>query len=101
MKGNIINKKIVDNLVSRTDVVINFAAESHVDRSISDPRPFIDSNIVGMYSILEAIKKHKKKLIQISTDEVLEVSSQIVRMRNFHLILPALMQHQRHQQRCW
>ena len=70
VKGNIINKKIVDNLVSRTDVVINFAAESHVDRSISDPRPFIDSNIVGMYSILEAIKKHKKKLIQISTDEV-------------------------------
>lgn len=62
MKGNIINKKIVDNLVSRTDVVINFAAESHVDRSISDPRPFIDSNIVGMYSILEAIKKHKKKI---------------------------------------
>ena len=70
VKDNIINKKIVDNLVSRTDVVINFAAESHVDRSISDPRPFIDSNIVGMYSILEAIKKHKKRLIQISTDEV-------------------------------
>jgi len=70
VKGNIINKKIVDNLVSRTDVVINFAAESHVDRSISDPRPFIDSNVVGVYSILEAIKKHKKRLIQISTDEV-------------------------------
>ena len=70
VKGNIINKKIVDNLISRTDVVINFAAESHVDRSISDPKPFIDSNIVGVYSILEAIKKHKKKLIQISTDEV-------------------------------
>ena len=70
VKGNIINKKIVDNLVSRTDVVINFAAESHVDRSISDPKPFIDSNIVGVYSILEAIKKHKKKMIQISTDEV-------------------------------
>ena len=70
VKDNIINKKIVDNLISRTDVVINFAAESHVDRSISDPRPFIDSNIVGMYSILEAIKKHKKRVIQISTDEV-------------------------------
>ena len=70
VKDNIINKKIVDNLISRTDVVINFAAESHVDRSISDPRPFIDSNVVGMYSILEAIKKHRKRLIQISTDEV-------------------------------
>ena len=70
VKGDIINKKIVDNLVSRTDIVINFAAESHVDRSISYPRPFIDSNIIGVYSILEAIKKHKKRLIQISTDEV-------------------------------
>ena len=70
VKGNIVDKKIVDDLVSRVDAVINFAAESHVDRSISDPRPFIDSNIVGMYSVLEAIKKHKKRLIQISTDEV-------------------------------
>ncbi len=70
VKGNIINKKIVDKLISKTDAVINFAAESHVDRSISDPKPFIDSNIVGMYSILEAIKKHEKRLIQISTDEV-------------------------------
>src|SRR3989338_5595752 len=70
VKGNIINKKIVDNLVSRTDVIINFAAESHVDRSISDPKPFIDSNIYGTYVLLEAIRKYKKKLIQISTDEV-------------------------------
>jgi dTDP-glucose 4,6-dehydratase len=70
IKGNIINKKLIDKLVSRSDVVFNFAAESHVDRSITDPKPFIDSNILGVYTILEAIRKHKKKLIQISTDEV-------------------------------
>lgn len=70
VKGNINNRHIIDKIVSKSDVVINFAAESHVDRSISDPKPFVDSNIIGVYSILEAIRKHKKKLIQISTDEV-------------------------------
>ena len=66
VRGNITNKKIIDKLVSRSDLVINFAAESHVDRSISDPLPFINSNIHGVYTILEAIRKYKKRLIQIS-----------------------------------
>lgn len=70
VRGNITNRKLVDKLISKSDVVINFAAESHVDRSISDPKPFIDSNIYGTYVLLEAVRKHKKKLIQISTDEV-------------------------------
>ena len=70
VKGNITDKKLVDRLMSKSDIVINFAAESHVDRSISDPKPFIDSNIIGVHTILEAIRKHKKKMIQISTDEV-------------------------------
>ncbi len=70
VKGNITNKKTIEKLVSGSDVVINFAAESHVDRSISDPLPFINSNIHGVYTILEAVRKYKKKLIQISTDEV-------------------------------
>lgn len=70
VKGNITDKKLVDNLISKSDIVVNFAAESHVDRSISNPRPFIDSNIIGVYTILEAIRKHKKRMIQISTDEV-------------------------------
>ena len=70
IKGNITNRKLVEKLVSRNDVVINFAAESHVDRSISNPNPFIKSNVLGTYTLLEAIRKHKKKLIQISTDEV-------------------------------
>lgn len=70
VKGNITNKSLVDRLVAKSDIVVNFAAESHVDRSITNPKPFIDSNIIGTYTILEAIRKYKKKLIQISTDEV-------------------------------
>ncbi len=68
--GNITNQKLMDELISHTDVVFNFAAESHVDRSITNPKPFMDSNFMGVYTILESIRKYKKKLIQISTDEV-------------------------------
>ena len=70
IKGNINNKKIVEKLINNCDVVFNFAAESHVDRSIDDPKPFLDSNIFGVYTILEAIRKYDKKLIHVSTDEV-------------------------------
>ena len=70
VKANINNQKKINELVSKNDIVVNFAAESHVDRSISNPKPFIDSNINGVYSILEAIRKYDKKLVQISTDEV-------------------------------
>ncbi len=70
VKGNITNQKLMDNLISKVDLVVNFAAESHVDRSINNPKPFIQSNIFGVYTILESVKKFNKKLIQISTDEV-------------------------------
>jgi len=70
IKGNITNQKIVDSLISKVDIVFNFAAESHVDRSIVNPKPFINSNIIGAYTILESVRKFKKKLIHISTDEV-------------------------------
>ena len=70
VKGNINDSKIVDNLVSKCDAVINFAAESFVDRSIADAKPFLQSNIDGVFTILESIKKYKKKFLQISTDEV-------------------------------
>ena len=70
IKGNITDQNLMDELISKHDVVINFAAESHVDRSISNPKPFLETNIFGVYSILESIRKFKKKLIQISTDEV-------------------------------
>lgn len=70
VKANINNKLIIEKLIKNNDIVINFAAESHVDRSISHPRDFINSNYLGVFNILENIKKYKKKLIQVSTDEV-------------------------------
>jgi len=70
VKGNINNKITIEKLIQKSDIVFNFAAESHVDRSISNPKAFINSNFVGVFNILEAVKKYKKKLIQISTDEV-------------------------------
>ena len=64
------NQKLVDNLAKDVDVIINFAAESHVDRSIANPKPFIETNILGTYSLLEATKKHDNLFIHVSTDEV-------------------------------
>jgi dTDP-glucose 4,6-dehydratase len=70
IKDNIRNDSLIDNLVKNTDVTINFAAESHVDRSISNPKPFVETNILGTYSILEAIRKYDKQFIHVSTDEI-------------------------------
>lgn len=70
VKANILNKNTIEKLVKKNDVIINFAAETHVDRSISNPELFLKSNFHGVYNILESVKKFKKKFIQISTDEV-------------------------------
>ena len=70
VKGNINNSQLMDKLVKNNDNIINFAAESHVDRSISGPKPFLDTNVMGLQILLESIRKFDKKLIQISTDEV-------------------------------
>jgi dTDP-glucose 4,6-dehydratase len=70
VKGNIINRKLMEDLISRSDAVINFAAESHVDRSIADADPFLKSNIRGTYTILDIIRNQKKRFVHISTDEV-------------------------------
>jgi len=70
VKGDICDEKIVDLIIKDTDAVINFAAESHVDRSISDASDFIRTNIHGVYVLLEAAKKHKiKRFSHVSTDE--------------------------------
>lgn len=69
--GDICNGKLVNSLVKDVDVILHFAAESHVDRSIIDPAPFIKTNIEGTYVLLEAaLKNGKKHLHHISTDEV-------------------------------
>jgi len=70
VKGNITDAKKIRKLIQDCDIVFNFAAESHVDRSISKPKSFFDSNIMGTYSVLDAIRGFDKKLIHVSTDEV-------------------------------
>jgi dTDP-glucose 4,6-dehydratase len=70
VEGNICDEELVDNLVGQADAVVHFAAESHNDNSLHNPRPFLDTNIVGTYTILEAVRKHGKRLHHISTDEV-------------------------------
>jgi len=68
--GNIADPDLVDRLVAGADAVVHFAAESHNDNSLDDPWPFMESNIIGTYRLLEAVRKHKVRLHHISTDEV-------------------------------
>ena len=72
VKGDICNYELLSKLIRKVDFVINFAAETHVDRSISNPENFINNNTIGTFTILEAIRREKPntKLIHISTDEV-------------------------------
>ncbi|MDA7939803.1 MAG: dTDP-glucose 4,6-dehydratase [Nitrosopumilus sp.] len=70
VRGDITDAELMSRLVSEADMVVNFAAESHVDRSITDARPFMESNIMGVFVLLEAARKHDKRLVHISTDEV-------------------------------
>jgi dTDP-glucose 4,6-dehydratase len=70
VKGDICDRELMDKLVSETDIVVHFAAESHNDNSLRDPWPFIQTNIIGTATILEAIRKYGKRLHHISTDEV-------------------------------
>lgn len=71
VQGRIEDGKLVDKLMQGIDVVINFAAESHVDRSILEPQVFISTNVLGTQVLLDAALRHKIKLFyQISTDEV-------------------------------
>jgi dTDP-glucose 4,6-dehydratase len=72
VKGDITDLKLIDDLVGQgVDAIINFAAESHVDRSIEDPAIFVKTNVEGTQVLLEAARKHKVgKFLQVSTDEV-------------------------------
>ncbi len=71
IKEDICNKEAIEQIVSQDSIVVNFAAESHVDRSILDSKTFIKTNIIGTHVLLEAARKKQARLfIQISTDEV-------------------------------
>jgi dTDP-glucose 4,6-dehydratase len=68
--GNILDSALVDSHVSRVDQVVHFAAESHNDNSLKSPKPFIDTNILGTYELIQACVAHGVKIHHISTDEV-------------------------------
>ncbi len=68
--GNICDEVLVDKLFSKNDTVVHFAAESHNDNSLSGPRAFLESNIVGTYTLLESARKYGNRFHHISTDEV-------------------------------
>ncbi|GAA4769417.1 dTDP-glucose 4,6-dehydratase [Microbacterium gilvum] len=68
--GDIADAGLVDELFGRVDAVVHYAAESHNDNSLNDPRPFLDTNIIGTYTLLEAARRHGRRLHHISTDEV-------------------------------
>ncbi|MBK7720959.1 MAG: dTDP-glucose 4,6-dehydratase [Austwickia sp.] len=68
--GNIRDAELVDQLVAAHDVVVHFAAESHNDNSLRDPSPFVDTNLVGTFHLLEAVRRHDRRYHHISTDEV-------------------------------
>ncbi|MGH2675351.1 MAG: dTDP-glucose 4,6-dehydratase [Actinomycetota bacterium] len=68
--GDIVEAEVVDPLVKDADLVLNFAAESFVDRSIEDARPFAVTNVQGTLTILDACRRHDVRMVQVSTDEV-------------------------------
>lgn len=71
IRGDIADQKAIEESVQGVDVIINYAAETHVDRSIMDPEAFLRTDIFGTYNLLEAVRKNNiSRMIQISTDEV-------------------------------
>jgi dTDP-glucose 4,6-dehydratase len=70
VEGSIADPALVDRLVAETDLVVHFAAESHNDNSLDNPWPFVEANIVGTYQLLEAVRRHGKRIHHVSTDEV-------------------------------
>lgn len=68
--GNICDAKTVDELVAKADAVVHFAAESHNDNSLESPWPFVETNIIGTYQLIEAARKYDVRFHHISTDEV-------------------------------
>ncbi|WP_342000960.1 dTDP-glucose 4,6-dehydratase [Microbacterium sp. LWH7-1.2] len=68
--GDIADAALVDEVMPGIDAIVHYAAESHNDNSLNDPRPFLDTNIIGTYTLLEAARRHGTRFHHISTDEV-------------------------------
>jgi dTDP-glucose 4,6-dehydratase len=70
VQGDVADAPLVDRLVGESDLVVHFAAESHNDNSLNDPSPFVQTNVIGTFTLLEAVRKHGTRYHHISTDEV-------------------------------
>lgn len=70
LQADICDEAAINKAVAECDAVVHFAAESHNDNSLHSPWPFVHTNLIGTYQILEAVRTHKKRLHHISTDEV-------------------------------
>ena len=68
--GDIADRELTDELVAQADAVIHYAAESHNDNSLANPEPFIHTNLIGTFTLLEAVRRHGTRYHHISTDEV-------------------------------
>lgn len=68
--GDVADAEVVDRLVAEADLVVHFAAESHNDNSLRDPAPFVRTNLVGTFTLLEAVRRHGARYHHVSTDEV-------------------------------
>jgi len=70
VQGDITDAELVSQLVAESDAVVHFAAETHVDNALADPAPFLQANVIGTFTILEAVRQHGVRLHHVSTDEV-------------------------------
>jgi dTDP-glucose 4,6-dehydratase len=70
VQGDITDAELVSRLVAESDAVVHFAAETHVDNALADPAPFLRANVIGTFTVLEAVRRHGVRLHHVSTDEV-------------------------------
>ncbi|KAA0105189.1 dTDP-glucose 4,6-dehydratase [Mycolicibacterium sp. P1-5] len=70
VEGDLTDEPLVDKLVAESDAVVHFAAETHVDNALAGPEPFVRSNVIGTFAVLEAVRRHGVRLHHVSTDEV-------------------------------
>jgi dTDP-glucose 4,6-dehydratase len=70
VQGDIANAELIEDVAARVDAIVNFAAETHVDRSLIDPEAFAKANVIGVMTLLEAARKRGLRMLQVSTDEV-------------------------------
>lgn len=70
LRGDVADAELVDQLVGNADAVVHYAAESHNDNSLDHPDPFLHSNVIGTFTLLEAVRRHGKRFHHVSTDEV-------------------------------